>query len=171
MSEISVGLMTVDDVDAVHEIEKQCFTIPWSRASFLQEVTQNACARYLVVREDGVPIAYAGMWLVLFEAHITNIAVRPDRRGRGYGELVTRSLIQLAADTGMQSMTLEVRRSNRAARALYEKLGFVEVGFRKRYYADNNEDALIMAKEDMPEGHPEDDPYLVAEDADGLPQG
>ena len=164
MSEITVGLMTIDDVDAVYEIEKQCFAIPWSRESFLQEVTSNACARYMVVREDGAPIAYAGMWLVLFEAHITNIAVRPDRRGMGYGELVTRSLIQLAADTGMQCMSLEVRRSNMVARSLYEKLGFVEIGFRKRYYADNNEDALIMSKEDMPEGHPENDPFLVEEE-------
>ena len=164
MSGITVGLMTIRDVDAVHEIEKLCFAIPWSRESFLQEVTENACARYLVVREDGVPIAYAGMWLVLGEAHITNIAVRPDRRGRGYGELVTRSLIQLAADTGMTWMTLEVRRSNTVAQSLYKKLGFVETGLRRRYYADNNEDALIMAKEDMPEGNPENDPFLVREE-------
>ena len=164
MSEITVGLMTAEDVDAVHAIEVQCFAIPWSRQSFLQEVTENACARYLVVREDGEPIAYAGMWLVLFEGHITNIAVRPDRRGLGYGELVTRSLIQLAADTGIQNMSLEVRRSNLVAQSLYRKLGFVEIGFRKRYYADNNEDALIMTLEDMPEGHPEDDPFLVREE-------
>ena len=164
MSEITVGLMTTADVDAVHEIEKLCFAIPWSRDSFLQEVTKNACARYMVVREDGVPIAYAGMWLVLGEAHITNIAVHPDRRGRGYGELVTRSLIQLAADTGMTWMTLEVRRSNVVAQSLYKKLGFIEIGLRRRYYADNNEDAIIMAKEDMPEGNPDNDPFLVREE-------
>ena len=162
MSEITVGLMTIDDVDAVYEIEKQCFAIPWSRESFLQEVTSNACARYMVVREDGTPIAYAGMWLVLFEAHITNIAVRPDRRGLGYGEKVTRAMIQLAADSGMNWMTLEVRRSNVVAQNLYHKLGFIDVGFRKRYY-ENTEDALIMALERLPEGNPDNDPMLVRE--------
>ena len=160
---IEIGLMRLEDVELVHAIEEQCFAIPWSRESFLREVTQNECARYLVAREDGVPIAYAGMWFVLDEAHITNIAVRADRRGRGHGEAITRALIQLAADSGMTWMTLECRRSNVVAQALYRKLGFAQVGFRKRYYADNNEDALIMALEHLPEGRPEDDPLLARE--------
>jgi len=160
---IETGLMTLQDVDAVHEIEKQSFAIPWSRDAFIQEVTENRCARYLVAREDGVPVAYAGMWLVLDEAHVTNIAVREDRRGEGLGERVARALMQLAADTGVRYMTLEVRRGNLVAQGLYKKLGFVEVGFRKRYYADNNEDALVMACEQLPEAHPENDPFLVSE--------
>ena len=160
---IETGLMTLQDVDAVHEIEKQSFAIPWSRDAFIREVTENRCARYLVAREDGVPVAYAGMWLVLDEAHVTNIAVREDRRGEGLGERVARALMLLAADTGVRYMTLEVRRGNLVAQGLYKKLGFVEVGFRKRYYADNNEDALVMACEQLPEAHPEDDPYLVSE--------
>ena len=105
-------------------------------------------------------LAYAGMWFVLDEAHVTNIAVLPDRRGLGYGKAITTALIQLAADSGMTWMTLECRRSNAVAQSLYRKLGFIEVGFRKRYYADNNEDALIMALESLPEAHPENDPYL-----------
>ena len=160
---IETGLMTLQDVDAVWEIEKQSFAIPWSRDAFVTEVTENKCARYLVVREDGVPVAYAGMWLVLDEAHVTNIAVRSDMRGRGLGEAVARALMQLAADTGIRYMTLEVRRTNLVAQSLYKKLGFVEVGFRKQYYADNNEDALVMVCEDLPEPHPENDPYLVSE--------
>ena len=163
MSEITMGLMTVDDVDAVHDIEVSCFRTPWSRKSFYEEVTQNACARYMVVREDGQAIAYAGVWFVLDEGHITNIAVREDRRGMGYGEMVTRGLIQLAADSGMNWMPLEVRRSNTAAQNLYHKLGFIDVGYRKRYY-ENTEDALIMALEHRPEGHPENDPFLVREE-------
>ena len=166
MSEITLGLMTTDDVDAVHAIETACFKTPWSRKAFYDEVTQNACARYMVVREDGEAIAYAGVWFVLDEGHITNIAVRPDRRGIGYGERVTRAMIQLAADSGMNWMTLEVRRSNAAAINLYHKLGFIDVGYRKRYY-ENTEDALIMALERLPEGHPEDDPLLVVEPTDG----
>ena len=118
MSEITVGLMTEADVEAVHAIEVACFPVPWSKAAFYREVTGNACARYVVVREDGEPVAYAGVWFVLDEGHITNIAVRPDRRGLGYGEKVTRAMIQLAADSGMNWMTLEVRRSNEIAQSL-----------------------------------------------------
>lgn len=162
MSEITLGLMTVSDVEAVHAIEVACFKTPWSKDAFYREVTENACARYMVLREDGVAMAYAGVWFVLDEGHITNIAVHPDRRGRGYGEKVTRALIQMAADSGMNWMTLEVRRSNQVAQNLYHKLGFIDVGYRKRYY-ENSEDALIMALEHLPEGNPDDDPMLVRE--------
>ena len=75
-----------------------------------------------------------------------------------------RALIQLAADSGMIWMTLEVRRSNAAAQGLYRKLGFVDVGWRKRYYEDNGEDALLMGLEHLPEGHPENDPFAVFEE-------
>ena len=164
MAEISVRLMKADDVDAVHVIETACFAIPWSRSAFLHEVTENMCARYMVLTEDDVPVAYAGMWLVLDEAHVTNIAVRPDRRRLGYGEQVTRGLIQLAADSGCTLMTLEARASNEPALSLYRKLGFVPTGVRKGYYPDNNEDAILMDLNELPEGDPERDPFLVRED-------
>jgi len=162
MPDVAISLMTLEDVDAVHAIEAATFPTPWSRESFEKEVTENRCARYLVLKEDGVCVAYAGMWLVLDEGHVTNIAVRADRRGRGYGEAVTRALIQLAADSGLSFLTLECRRSNLVAQALYHKLGFRDVGFRKRYY-ENSEDALIMYLQPLPEGHPENDPYLYRE--------
>ena len=162
MSEITLSLMTEADVDAIHAIEVACFKTPWSRESILREVKENECARYLVLREDGDPIAYAGVWFILDEGHITNIAVRPDRRRMGYGEQVTRAMIQLAADSGMNWMTLEVRRSNKAAQELYHKLGFIDVGYRKRYY-ENTEDALVMALEHMPEANYDNDPFLVEE--------
>ena len=162
MSEITVGLMTEADIDAIHEIEVACFKTPWSRESFLREVNENACARYVVLREDGKPIAYAGVWFILDEGHITNIAVHPERRRMGYGERVCREMIQLAADSGMNWMTLEVRRSNKAAQELYHKLGFIDVGYRKRYY-ENTEDALVMALELLPEANPDNDPFLVKE--------
>ena len=142
--------MVLSDVDDVQEIEKGCFSVPWSRESFVQEITENKCARYLVLELSGRVIAYAGMWLVMDEGHITNIAVHPDFRGRGYGERVTRALMQCASDNGMVWMTLEVRRSNLVAQALYRKVGFFDVGYRKRYYEDNREDALIMACENLP---------------------
>ena len=162
MPEITIGLMNENDVEAVAAIEAATFRTPWSKDAFYREVTDNACARYVVLREDGEAIAYAGVWFVLDEGHITNIAVHPDRRGIGYGERVTRAMIQLAADSGMNWMTLEVRRSNTPAINLYHKLGFIDVGYRKRYY-ENTEDALIMALEHLPEGNPDNDPMLVRE--------
>ena len=159
---IDIALMTLEDVDAVHAIEAASFPVPWSREAFEKEVTENKCARYLVLKEDGVCVAYAGMWLILDEGHVMNIAVRQDRRGLGYGEAVTRALIQLAADSGLSFLTLECRRSNTVAQGLYHKLGFKDVGFRKRYY-ENSEDALIMYLQPLPEGHPENDPYLREE--------
>ena len=162
MPEITASLMTLEDVDAVHAIEEATFPTPWSHDAFVNEVTENRCARYIVLKEDGVCVAYAGMWLIMDECHITNIAVRSDRRGLGYGEAVTRALIQLAADSGLSFLTLECRRSNAVAQSLYHKLGFKDVGFRKRYY-ENSEDALIMYLQPLPEGHPENDPFLKNE--------
>jgi ribosomal-protein-alanine N-acetyltransferase len=89
-------------------------------------------------------IGYAGMWLVIDEAHITTIAVREAVRGQGLGELLLTSLIEAAAEMGADRMTLEVRVTNEAAQRLYEKYGFKREGVRARYYSDNNEDAYIM---------------------------
>ena len=84
MPEITISPMTLADVDAVHAIEAATFPVPWSRESFEKEVTENKCARYLVLREDGVPVAYAGMWLVIDEAHVTNPGVpQIQRKGAG----------------------------------------------------------------------------------------
>ena len=159
---IETVLMTEADVDQVHAIELASFHTPWSRESFQNEA-HNPAARYVLLKEDGRVLAYAGVWFVLDEAHITNIAVHPDARGHGYGEQVTRALLQLCADSGMSFATLEVRRSNQAAQNLYHKVGFVDVGYRKRYY-ENTEDALIMVNEHLPEAHPENDPLLTYEE-------
>ena len=90
--------MTLADVDGVHAIEEVTFAMPWSRESFVREVTENKCARYVVGELNGEIIAFAGTWLVIDEAHVTNIAVREDMRGRGYGEKITRALMQAAAN-------------------------------------------------------------------------
>jgi len=157
--------MTARNIDRMHEIELLSFTVPWSREAFVQEM-ENLCARYIVVESDGGIAAYAGMWLVVDEGHITNVAVHPDFRGRGLGDAAMRALIALAADTGLRYMTLEVRRSNIVAQSLYRKFGFIDVGFRKRYYPDTREDALIMALERLPQGNADDDPFLVVEQGD-----
>ena len=161
MCDFDIRLMTVKDVDQVCAIEDATFATPWSRASIEREVTDNPCARYLLVTKGEEVLGYAGMWLVLDEAHITNVAIRADQRGKGLGEKLMRALVQLAADSGMNWMTLEVRASNAAAQRLYKKLGFINVGRRKGYYEDNREDAILMALEHLPEGHPENDPFAV----------
>lgn len=147
--------MTLEDVPAVHAIELKTFHTPWSYQSFVDEMTTNKCARYIVAEADGQVVAYAGAWLVFEEGHITNIAVDEAYRGQGIGLMVTRALLQYAANLGVQYMTLEVRRSNLAAQGLYKKLGFLELGVRKRYYEDNGEDAFLYVCQDMPPVDPD----------------
>ncbi|MDN5276824.1 MAG: [ribosomal protein S18]-alanine N-acetyltransferase [Clostridiales bacterium] len=136
--------ITSADIDAVWDIEKMCFSVPWSRQSFVLEVEKNRCARYVVAEHSGAVVGYGGMWLIVDEAHITNIAVHPLFRRKGIGEAILKALVTEAHRMGIDRMTLEVRASNIAAQSLYKKLGFVEVGVRKGYYSDNNEDAIIM---------------------------
>jgi ribosomal-protein-alanine N-acetyltransferase len=99
-------------------------------------------------RRDRV-LGYAGMWLMVDEAHITTIAMRTAWRGRGLGELLLVCLIDTARDLGIRRMTLEVRVSNESAQNLYRKYGFDQAGVRPRYYSDNNEDAYIMTTGDV----------------------
>jgi len=138
--------MSIGDIDRVCEIENLSFSTPWSRESFEAEISENKLARYMVARVDGKVAAYGGMWLVLDEGHITNIAVHPDYRGRKIGEKLVLSLLEKARSCGVLNITLEVRASNTAARSLYKKLGFVDSGVRKGYYSDTGEDAVIMWK-------------------------
>ncbi len=148
--EYTVSLMTLADVDDVAEIERQSFPIPWSRAAFVDELTRNERALYIVVRdESGTAAGYGGMWLVCEEAHVTNVAVRSDRRRRGAGTAIMIALMGMAQARGASRMTLEVRVSNRPAQELYRRLGFVPAGVRPRYYMDNREDALIMWLDDI----------------------
>ena len=142
--EYQVMLMKEKDIDEVLQLEKLCFPVPWSRDAFRMEVEQNQCARYYVVRENNLLIGYGGMWLILDEAHITNIAVHPEHRRKGVGRLLMETLMEEAARLNMERMTLEVRVSNTAAITLYKSLGFEEGGIRKGYYSNDREDALIM---------------------------
>ena len=143
--------MTLEDVPQVHEIELKTFHTPWSYQSFVDEMTTNKCARYIVAEEDGKVLAYAGAWMIFDEGHITNIAVDEAVRGKGIGAGVTKALMQYAANLGVQYMTLEVRKSNIVAQNLYKKMGFIELGVRKRYYEDNGEDAYLYVCQNMPE--------------------
>lgn len=155
MSDYIIRRMTLSDVDAVHAIEAAAFPMPWSRDSFVKEMTENKTARYLVAQSGDEVIGYAGAWLILDEGHITNVAVREGFRGGGIGMALVRALQQYAANLGVGYMTLEVRRSNAVAIHVYESLGFIRLGVRKRYYEDNGEDALLMVCQDMPPADPD----------------
>lgn len=147
--DIRLEEMHEEQLDQVEAIEKESFPTPWSRSAFAGELLQNDFAHYIVALHEDVVVGYGGMWLIIDEAHITNVAVRADCRGQGIGQALMLEIIRQAVIRGVKSMTLEVRPSNDAARHLYLGLGFMDRGVRKRYYSDNKEDAIIMWKENL----------------------
>jgi len=165
--------MAEADIDQVAEIEHESFPTTWPRTAYRRELNNNL-ARYLVVvdgahapvvqqqkarsgivrllrRTEEAPstseyiVGYVGLWLMVDEAHIVAIAVREAYRRRGIGETLLAEAIDLALTNRQEAVTLEVRRSNTGAQALYEKYRFLKVGVRRRYYSDNHEDAVIMS--------------------------
>jgi [ribosomal protein S18]-alanine N-acetyltransferase len=141
---VTFRFMEMKDIDQILLIERLSFTIPWSREAFYNELTHNQYAHYLVMEEEETIIGYCGLWIVLDEAHVTNIALLPDYRGKGLGTGLLRKAMIEAKELGALTMTLEVRVSNDVAQSLYRKLGFENGGIRKNYYSDNQEDALVM---------------------------
>lgn len=135
--------MNYEHLNQVFAIEQASYASPWSRSAFLSEL-KNSFAYYIVGLVNGQTVGFGGMWLVFDEAQVTNVAVHPDYRMNDIGKLLMLELIRRAALMGCFKMTLEVRPSNMIARRLYAALGFVEKGLRKKYYTDNNEDAIIM---------------------------
>lgn len=147
----STRWMQVDDIREIMPIEDASFPAPWPASAYRYELTRNKLSSYLVLQtkaqsllRSGPILAYGGFWVILDEGHISTIAVHPDWRGRGLGEWMLVALIDAAILRGAEELTLEVRVSNHVAQNLYRKYDFAEVGRRKRYYHDNNEDALIM---------------------------
>ncbi len=127
----------------IADLEKQCFSLPWTREMFEGEL-MSSIAEYFVAEYDGRAVGYAGMWKILDEGHITNIAVSPYYRRKKIGQALLDSLVSRANQKGIKKLLLEVRKSNEAAISLYSKNGFQSVGLRKGYYSDNNEDAVLM---------------------------
>lgn len=136
--------MRIEDIDAVQEVERASFPVPWPANAFRHELTQNRNAHYIVAREGERIVGYAGLWMSLDEAHITTFAVLPDHRRRRIGERMLVAIFDKSASLGAEWLTLEVRASNMPAQRLYQKYGFRPAGIRRRYYSDNNEDAIIM---------------------------
>ncbi len=136
------------DLDRVAELERICFRSPWSKAALAGEL-RNSIAHYLAGEVEGRVVAYAGMWVMFDEAHITNVAVDPGFRRQGLGRRLMLCMMRSALIHGATLMTLEVRESNFGAQALYASLGFVQEGRRKGYYSDSGEDALILWNHDI----------------------
>lgn len=169
--------MAIAGIDAVRAVEKKCFPTPWPRESFRYELERNHMARYFVLRrkhpEGSTPpvepqpgilrrllggtrtfgqdsiVGFAGIWMMVDEAHITTLAVDPEFRGQGLGELLLVATTELSGVEGAKMMTLEVRQSNAVAQRLYEKYGFSRHGIRRHYYSDDGEDAVVMWSEEI----------------------
>lgn len=144
MNDYIIREASIEDIDFIYEIEKNSFQTPWSKESFENELNNNKFAYYYVLELEHKIVGYAGMWVILDEAHITNIAIIPFARGKKLGEILLRYLMEMAKSVGADKMTLEVRASNYIAQGLYNKLNFKKAGIRKNYYADTVEDAVIM---------------------------
>lgn len=135
--------MVLTDLDQVMVVEHVSFTLPWTR-KMLEDELFNSQAYYFVLEVSGLICGYGGYWKILDEGHITNVAIHSDYRSMGYGRRLLGALIEHARSMEIGAMTLEVRVSNHSAIALYQAYGFESAGIRKRYYSDNQEDALIM---------------------------
>lgn len=147
--------MILADVPVVGELEILCFPAPWSPDTYRNELLHNRFGHYWVlaprIEPESEPhgalppiVAYGGYWLMGDEVHIVTIATHPRFRRRGLSERLMLLMIEECRCEGASQVTLEVRAGNKAAQQLYNKLGFVEVGLRRRYYHDNGEDALVM---------------------------
>lgn len=142
--------MQMEDIPQIIAIEKKSFPTPWSSYAFSCELCDNEFAYYFVLtpaEDTNKIVAYGGMWIIVDEAHITNIAVSPAYRGKKLAEFILQGLFELAKLKGAARISLEVRVSNDSAQKLYERVGFISAGIRPGYYIDTNEDAIIMWKE------------------------
>ena len=138
--------MTAEHLDEVAELEKICFSDPWSRNLLAQSLQDELSTFLAAVDESGHVAGYAGLQIVLDEGYIDNVAVRPDFRRRGVADELLRAFLRLARTNRLAFLTLEVRASNAPAIALYRKWGFQEAGRRANYYEHPTEDALIMTR-------------------------
>lgn len=142
--------LRLEDIPDIGDIEREAFPTSWPPSAFKHEI-ENKLARYFVLRKSrpgstdpGPILGYAGVWVVIDEAHLTTIAVRDTERGKGYGEVLLVHALNTGIELGATTMTLEVREKNPVAQKMYLKYGFEIVGRRKNYYVEVREDALIM---------------------------
>jgi [ribosomal protein S18]-alanine N-acetyltransferase len=144
MAELTIRKMELNDINQVMFVEIASFTSPWTEEIFKQELIENQHAHYYIMTIDEKVIGYVGMWIVLDDAQITNIAILPGYRGQKLGEKLFRFAMQKAVSLGVTRLSLEVRVTNVVAQKMYRKFGLVPGGIRKNYYTDNHEDAIVM---------------------------
>ena len=141
-------LASASDLDAVLEVEAESFASPWTREMYLAELEHVGVSFcYLARDESDRVLGFCSFWRVLDELHINNLAVRGDHRRQGIATALLTAVLDEGARLGIRRATLEVRRSNEAARCLYERLGFAGAGVRYAYYTNPVEDALVLGRE------------------------
>ena len=146
-TQVRIVPMNADHLDEVAELERICFSAPWSRTMLAEEL-DNALSAFLVALDgDGKVVGYAGVQVILDEGYITNVAVRPEWRRRGVAGKLLQVFLDFAQANKLAFLTLEVRESNYGAIALYGSRGFRSVGRRRNYYEHPREDAVIMTRE------------------------
>lgn len=150
MDKFRLEPMTLSSLDEVMEIEALAYgEHHWSRDSFVGELNNKVSSYTVATNKEGKCVGYLGMWKIIDEAHITNLAIHPNYRQMGVATLLMVDALRKCYGEKIKFLTLEVRASNKKAISLYEKFGFKSLGARKKYYQDNNEDALIMWSENI----------------------
>ncbi|MCS7187595.1 MAG: ribosomal protein S18-alanine N-acetyltransferase [Armatimonadetes bacterium] len=148
--ELVIRPMTYSDLDEVARLEKMCFGLgAWSRGAFASELKRGQRSCFMVARIGGVLVGFAGWRQEGDEAHVANIAVHPNMRGRKIGELLLRTILEEAVRRGLNTSLLEVRKSNLIAQNLYRKYGYKVLTIRRAYYQFPLEDAVVMKLEDI----------------------
>lgn len=141
---VIIRRMTVEDVSAVVELDQKSFSLPWPERSFRFELTDNPASRCWVADLDGKIVGIIVVWLIVDEAHVATVATDPEYRRQGIGKRLLSHALQSLILEGARSSFLEVRESNIPAQELYRKFGYEQTGRRRRYYRDNDEDAILM---------------------------
>jgi ribosomal-protein-alanine N-acetyltransferase len=144
VTEAKIREMTAGDIPPVMEIERASFITPWTEGMFRSQLRFREHAINLVLLEDGTVVGYAAAWIAYDEIHLLSIAVVPAVRRRGLGGEILRTVMERGRARGAVRVILEVREGNAAAHAFYRMHGFVDIGTRRRYYSDTDEDAIIM---------------------------
>ena len=136
----------LNHIDAIEAMEKQCFSVPWTREMLIKQLPDDMHIFLAAEDDDGEAVGYIGLMYVLDEGYISNVAVSPERRRQGIGDMLIKELILRARAKKLSFVTLEVRESNIAAQMLYNKHGFTEVGRRRNDYVRPTEDAILMTR-------------------------
>lgn len=152
-SSLFLNSLTADAIPEIVTIEAAVHSAPWTEKSFKNEL-ENPHSIFVVARQAGVVVGYGGAWILVDEAHVTNVTVAEDKRQQGIAKKILTELLLKSVAKGAICSTLEVRKSNVAAISLYEKFGYQQVTVRKKYYPDNQEDAVVMWLYDLEEWRP-----------------